>query len=40
VREEIARVDASEAAKEVFADVALTTPMRDFLTSTAYHRLS
>jgi malate synthase len=39
VREEIGRVEASDAAKEVFADVALTTPMRDFLTSTAYHRL-
>jgi malate synthase len=39
VREEIARVDASDAAKEVFADVALTTPMRDFLTTTAYDRL-
>jgi malate synthase len=39
VREEIARVDASDAAKEVFADVALTTPMKDFLTVTAYDRL-
>jgi malate synthase len=39
VREEIAQVDASDAAKEVFADVALTTPLRDFLTNEAYTRL-
>jgi len=39
VREEIAKVDASDAAKEVFAEVALTTPLQDFLTVTAYDRL-
>jgi malate synthase len=39
VRGEIARVEASEAAKEVFADVALSTPMKDFLTVSAYDLL-
>ncbi len=39
VREEIARIDASDAAKEVFADVALSVPLKDFLTTTAYDRL-
>jgi malate synthase len=39
VREEIARVDAGEAAKEVFADVALAVPLKDFLTTEAYDRL-
>jgi malate synthase len=39
VRAEIAEVDASDAAKEVFADVALTVPMKDFLTTEAYGRL-
>jgi malate synthase len=39
VREEIAKVDAAAAAKEVFADVALSTPFKDFLTTTAYDRL-
>jgi malate synthase len=39
VREEIAKVDAGAAAKEVFADVALSTPFKDFLTTTAYDRL-
>jgi malate synthase len=39
VRTEIAAVEASEQAKEVFADVALTVPMRDFLTTSAYDRL-
>jgi malate synthase len=39
VREEIARVDASDDAKEVFADVALSTPLKDFLTLAAYDRL-
>ncbi len=39
VRDEIAGVDASDAAKEVFADVALSVPMKDFLTTTAYDRL-
>jgi malate synthase len=40
VRDEVAQVDASDAAKEVFADVALAVPLKDFLTTTAYHRLS
>ena len=39
VREEIAAVEASDAAKEVFADVALTVPLEDFLTVSAYDRL-
>ncbi|HVU78494.1 MAG TPA: malate synthase A [Gaiellaceae bacterium] len=39
VRAEIAKIDASGAAKEVFADVALSTPLKDFLTLTAYDRL-
>ena len=39
VRVEIAAVEASDQAKEVFADVALAVPFRDFLTTTAYHRL-
>ena len=39
VRSEIDAVEASDAAKEVFADVALTVPLRDFLTTTAYDRL-
>jgi malate synthase len=40
VRDEIARVDASEEAKDVFADVALTVPLKDFLTLSAYDRLT
>jgi malate synthase len=40
VRREIAAIDASDDAKEVFADVALSTPFKDFLTTTAYERLS
>ena len=40
VRLEIARVEASQAAKDVFADVALTSPLQDFLTVRAYDRLS
>jgi malate synthase len=40
VREEIAGVEASEEAKEVFADVALSVPLKDFLTISAYDRLS
>jgi malate synthase len=36
VREEIQHVEASEAAKEVFADVALSVPLKDFLTTEAY----
>jgi malate synthase len=39
VRAEIAKVDAADSAKEVFADVALSTPFKDFLTTTAYARL-
>jgi malate synthase len=39
VRAEIAKIDASDAAKEVFADVALSTPLKDFLTLSAYDRL-
>jgi malate synthase len=39
VREEIAKIDASNEAKEVFADVALSVPLKDFLTLTAYDRL-
>ncbi|HST15636.1 MAG TPA: malate synthase A [Gaiellaceae bacterium] len=40
VREEVAAVDASDAAKEVFLDVALAVPMKDFLTLAAYDRLA
>ncbi|HUK98675.1 MAG TPA: malate synthase A [Gaiellaceae bacterium] len=39
VRHEIDAVEASAAAKAVFADVALTVPLEDFLTTTAYDRL-
>ena len=39
VREEIARVDASQAAKDVFAAVALSAPLQEFLTVAAYDRL-
>jgi malate synthase len=39
VREEVDAVDASAAAKDVFLDVALTVPMKDFLTLAAYDRL-
>jgi malate synthase len=39
VREEIAKIDASEQAKEVFADVALSVPLKDFLTLSAYDLL-
>jgi malate synthase len=39
VREEITRVTASDEAKEVFAEVALTVPLQDFLTISAYDRL-
>jgi malate synthase len=39
VRDEIDQVEASDAAKEVFAEVALTVPLEDFLTVSAYHRL-
>ena len=40
VREEIAAVDAADAAKEVFADVALSVPLKDFLTVSAYDSAS
>jgi malate synthase len=40
VREEIAAVDAADAAKEVFADVALSVPLKDFLTVSAYDLLT
>jgi malate synthase len=40
VRGEIALADASQAAKEVFADVALSVPLKDFLTTEAYHLLA
>jgi malate synthase len=39
VRAEIAEVDASPEAKEVFAEVALGAELGDFLTLTAYDRL-
>jgi malate synthase len=39
VREEVAKVEASDEAKEVFADVALSVPLKDFLTLSAYDRL-
>jgi malate synthase len=39
VRAEIDAIDASAEAKDVFADVALTVPMKDFLTTDAYDRL-
>jgi malate synthase len=39
VRSEIAAVEASDAAKDVFADVALSVPLKDFLTVSAYDLL-
>jgi malate synthase len=39
VREEIKQVEASDEAKEVFAEVALTVPLQEFLTISAYDRL-
>jgi malate synthase len=39
VREEIAAVDASDDAKELFAEVALGEPFVEFLTLPAYERL-
>ncbi len=39
VREEIAAVEAAQAAKDVFADVALSVPLKDFLTLSAYDLL-
>jgi malate synthase len=40
VRAEVAAIDATDAAKEVFVDVALSVPLKDFLTLTAYDRLA
>ena len=40
VREEIVEVEASDEAKDLFAEVALTTPLMDFLTPTAYAHLA
>jgi malate synthase len=40
VREEIQAVDASEEAKEVFANVALGVPFKEFLTTEAYALLA
>jgi hypothetical protein len=40
VRNEVEQVDASAAAKDVFLDVALSVPLRDFLTLAAYDRLA
>jgi malate synthase len=39
VREEIAAVDAGDAAKELFEQVALGDPFVEFLTLPAYERL-
>jgi malate synthase len=39
VRSEVEQIDASDAAKEVFLDVALSVPLKDFLTLAAYDRL-
>jgi malate synthase len=39
VREEIEQIEASEQAKIVFADVALSAPFKDFLTLSAYDLL-
>ncbi len=40
VREEIARVEAAQQAKDLFADVALSMPLKDFLTISAYDLLA
>jgi malate synthase len=40
VRDEIAQIEASDEAKAVFADVALSVPFKDFLTPTAYDHLA
>jgi malate synthase len=40
VHAEIADIDASDAAKDVFADVALSVPLKDFLTTDAYELLA
>jgi malate synthase len=39
VRSEIDGIDATDEAKEVFEEVALSVPFRDFLTPTAYDHL-
>jgi malate synthase len=39
VRDEIERVDAGDEAKELFAAVALSEELEDFLTLPAYERL-
>ena len=39
VRGEVAKVEASDDAKELFLDVALSVPLKDFLTLSAYDRL-
>ncbi|HEY1514279.1 MAG TPA: malate synthase A [Gaiellaceae bacterium] len=40
VRQEVAAIEASHAAKDVFLDVALSAPLKDFLTLAAYDRLA
>jgi len=40
VRQEVAAIEASDAAKSVFLDVALSVPLKDFLTLAAYDRLA
>jgi malate synthase len=40
VRAEIASVEAGDEAKELFAEVALTVPLMEFLTPTAYEHLA
>jgi malate synthase len=40
VHAEVEQIDASDAAKEVFLEVALTVPLKDFLTLAAYDRLA
>jgi malate synthase len=40
VRREVATVEASDVAKQVFEDVALSVPLKDFLTLAAYDRLA
>jgi len=39
VEAEIAQIEASDEAKQVFSDVALSVPFKDFLTPTAYDHL-
>ena len=40
VHEEISGIEASAEAKSIFTEVALTTPLMDFLTPTAYTHLA